>query len=208
MPDDGPPVAISQAAAGRFVEKMTAAGERAAEGGGLKVTFTQEEVTSFLSFGTMIAQQMQAMNVGSLEELEQAGGFQGLEGAENQELLRMLLRQREGMPQLDLSRLTRLTISEPQVYFKGNGHIVVRGYAEALGQRQPLRLVLAPKASQGQLSLDFVEGKLGPVDVPEALIDQIGQGLASLILAGQDYVEITQIAVGDGTLTLSGRYLQ
>jgi hypothetical protein len=58
------------------------------------------------------------------------------------------------------------------------------------------------------LVLDFVEGELGPVPIPEFLIDQIGSGLAKLILAGQAYVEVTQIQVGDGTLTLSGRYLQ
>jgi hypothetical protein len=101
-----------------------------------------------------------------------------------------------------------LSIQEPQVRFRADGQIIVAGYAQALGQRQPLRLVLAPRASQGELVLDFVEGKLGPVSVPELLIDQIGLGLSKLILAGQDYVEVSQIQVGNGTLTVSGAYRQ
>jgi hypothetical protein len=44
--------------------------------------------------------------------------------------------------------------------------------------------------------------------VPEQLIDQMGEGLAKLVMAGDEYVEITEIRVDDGTLTLSGRYRQ
>jgi hypothetical protein len=55
------------------------------------------------------------------------------------------------------------------------------------------------------LLLDFVEGNLGPVPVPESLVAQIGKGLARAILAGQECVEITAIRVGDGTLTIAGR---
>ena len=38
------------------------------------------------------------------------------------------------------------------------------------------------------------------------LFDLFGAGLARAILIGQDYAEITRIAVADGTLTFSGRY--
>jgi hypothetical protein len=102
----------------------------------------------------------------------------------------------------------RLTIQEPEVRFERNGHIVVRGYAEALGLRQPLYLVMAPRASAGELILDFVEGTLGPVTVPESLVDLVGKGPAHLILAGSDYVQVSRIEVSDGLLTLSGRYLR
>jgi len=71
--------------------------------------------------------------------------------------------------------------------------------------RQPLRLVVAPRARDGEMVLDFVEGNLGPVDLPEGLLDVIGKGLVKVILAGQDWAEIT---IGEGTLTLRGRYHQ
>jgi hypothetical protein len=66
--------------------------------------------------------------------------------------------------------------------------------------------VVAPKVEGGELVFDFVEGSLGPVALPEALFDLIGRGLASAILVGQQVAEITQIEVGEGTLTISGWY--
>jgi hypothetical protein len=44
--------------------------------------------------------------------------------------------------------------------------------------------------------------------VPEGIVDLVGKGLAGLILAGNDYVEVSKIEVADGSLTLSGRYLR
>jgi hypothetical protein len=200
MPDDGPPIAISQEEARRFVEKVTVAGENAASTKRLQLTVTQGEVTSFLDIGARLAKQMEAMNVESLEELGQ------LQDAPELRDWMELLQGGESLP-LGLSDLSlRVGIREPQVYFKGDGRIIIRGYAEALGQREPLRLVLAPRASEGELVLDFVEGKLGPVPIPELLVDQIGTGLAKLILAGDEYVEIAQILVNDGVLTISGGY--
>ena len=52
----------------------------------------------------------------------------------------------------------RLAIKEPQVYFKANGHAAVRGYGALLRWRLPLRVVVAPRAAEGELALDFVEG--------------------------------------------------
>jgi hypothetical protein len=42
--------------------------------------------------------------------------------------------------------------------------------------------------------------------VPEQLIDQLGEGLAKLVMAGDEYVQVNQIHVDDGTLTISGGY--
>lgn len=206
LPDDGPPITVSAEAARRFVEKTSAAGQSAAETKQVSFTVTQDEVTSFLNIGGLMAEQMQALNLQNLEDLQQldAGTLEGVEGLQE---WTALLGQREGLPNIRLSDLAlRVVIREPQVYFKANGHVIVRGYAEALGQRQPLRLVFAPHASGGELELDFVEGNLGPVTVPEVLIDQVGKGLARAVLAGQDYVEIAKIEVGNGTLSVSGRY--
>jgi hypothetical protein len=113
------------------------------------------------------------------------------------------------LPDVQLPDLSlRLGIEEPQVYFKANGHIVIRGFGELRGRRQPVRVVVAPRAADGELVLDFVEGTLGPVPVPEALFDRIGEVLAEAILTGQSYLqvaEVTAVSVGDGTLTVSGR---
>jgi hypothetical protein len=79
-------------------------------------------------------------------------------------------------------------------------------YGQVRNVRQPLRVVVAPRARQGEMVLDFVEGNLGPVDLPEGLFDVIGKGLAKVILADQDWAEINEITVAEGTLTLRGRY--
>jgi hypothetical protein len=122
-------------------------------------------------------------------------------------LWQTLARRDEGLGNLSLSDLSlRLAVQEPQVYFKDNGHVIVRGYVRARNVRQPVRVVVAPHARRGELELDFVEGKLGPLPLPEALFDLIGKGLSTVILAGQDYAAIQEITVGEGRLTVRGRY--
>jgi hypothetical protein len=208
LPDDGPPVATSPAAAGRFAQKVVAAGERAAETKRFKLTVSQEEVTSFLNLGSQLAEQMQAVyGVDSLQELQALQGQQGMQAIEGLPDWAKQLQGGQNRLGLDLPDLTfRVTVKEPEVHFKGDGQMIVRGYGEVLGQRQALRLVLAPHAADGELALDFVEGNLGPVPVPEGVVDLVGKGLAGLILAGRDYVEISKIQVGNGSLALSGRY--
>jgi len=218
LPDDGPQVATSPEAAFRLVEKVTAAafrlvekvaaaGQSALETGQLTLTVTEEEVTSFLNIGSELTGNLRGLE--SFEGLTQLGDLEELEGFEGFEQWQEFLRRREGqgLPGIGLSDLSpRLGIKEPQVYFKDSGHVVVRGYAGLLRWRWPVRVVMAPRASQGEMVLDFVEGTLGSVDMPEVVFDLIGKGLARAILAGQEYAEITEIGVGSGTLTIGGRY--
>jgi hypothetical protein len=212
LPNDGPPIAPTQEAAVRFVEKVANAGETGARTGQTSLTLTQAEVTSFLNVGAQIRAQLeQVQNVETLNDLAQIENIEALqiEGLEGQALKRLqqLARSREGLGNLRLPDLRlRLAIQEPQVYFKGNGQIVVRGYGQVRNVRQPLRIVVAPRAREGELVLDFVEGKLGPVPLPEGLFDLVGKALSVAILAGQDYAEISEITVGEGTLTVRGRY--
>jgi hypothetical protein len=118
-----------------------------------------------------------------------------------------LARKREGLGKLRLPDPSPwLAIQEPQVYFKDSGQIILRGYGQVRNARHPLRLVVAPRASDGELVLDFVEGTLGPVALPETLFDVIGTGLSQVILAGQNWAEINEITVRQGVLTLGGRY--
>lgn len=114
----------------------------------------------------------------------------------------ILAQQPEGV---DLPENLDLPLADPQVYFKADGTIVIRGRLTAAGRSQPVRIVAAPRASQGELVLDFVEGRLGPLPLPEGLFDPIGDLVAAGILAGQSIAEITLIQVTDGEMTVSGR---
>ena len=161
---------------------------------------TQEEATSFLTVGATIVQQLQTVPIEDLRQIQSIPGLDGIEGIEEWQ---RLVEQAERLENVRLpsNENLQLTIEEPQVHFRGNGRILIRGTVALLTVRQPVRLVVAPRASQGELVLDFVEGQLGPVPMPEFLFDYVGQGLAGALLAGQEYAEITEIRVGEGTLT-------
>ena len=210
LPEDGPRVATSQAAAFRFAEKVADAGERAAESKRLRITVTEGEVTSFLNIGSEMSRQLQAIyGVGDLAQLSQIQREQALQNIEGLPEWAGLLDRAQGTLGLELpDGELRVTIRDAEVRFEPNGQMIVRGYGELLGLRLPLRLVMAPRASEGELVLDFVEGTLGPLSVPEGIVDLVGKGLARLILAGNDYVEVSKIEVADGSLTLSGQYLR
>ena len=229
LPDDGPEIQPTQADALRFVEKVTAAGQSGAQNAQTSLTVTEGEVTSFLSVTAQMAEVLQQVDgVENLQDLSQLENLDldgidldgldleqlnldqlGDENLDNAALRRWrdLARQREGLGNLRLPDLSlRLAIKEPQVYFKDNGQIIVRGYGQVRSVRQPLRLVVAPRAREGEMVLDFVEGNLGPVELPEKLFDVIGKGLSRVILAGQNWAEIDEITVAEDTLTLRGRY--
>jgi len=207
LPDDGPPIATSPDAARQFLSKMTDASRTGVQTGRFTLTVTQGEVTSFVQVGADLAEQLQqAGNLENLEDLAQLQDLEGLESIEGLDQWQALVRQRKGLPKIRLPDLSlRLGIREPEVRFLANGQIVVRGYGQVRTLRQPLRVVIAPQVSDGELVLDFVEGNLGPVPLPESLIDLVGKGLLQVILLGQDVAEVTQIDVTENMLTLSGR---
>jgi len=205
LPDDGPRPATSAASAGRFVQKVTAAGEGAANTGRFTLTITDEEVTSFLNVGTVLSRQLGGLPIQDLDQLRDIPELEGID----LDRYRDLLGEDGRIPALgDDGLRLRLTIQEPQVYFLGNGSMIVRGEARFLVISLPVRVVAAPRASQGELVLDFVEGQLGPAPMPEILFDYVGKGLARALLAGREYAEITEIRVTDGVLTVSGRWNQ
>jgi hypothetical protein len=208
LPDDGPPIATSQEAARQFMERITDAGLNGSKTGQFTLTVTQEEVTSFLEIGSKLADQLQSVkNLENLEDLADLTDLEGIEGIEGLDKWQQILRRRKGLPKIRLPSLNlRLSIEEPEVRFQANGHIIVRGYGRLLMLRLPLRVVLAPRADDGELVFDFVEGNLGRFKLPEGILDLIGKGLAQAILLGQDYGRISQIDVRDGVLTLSGSY--
>jgi hypothetical protein len=141
-----------------------------------------------------------------LAELDQIQDIPELEGVDVEQW-QELLEQRERLPGLEGRRLRlRLVIEDPVVRFRGNGEMLVRGRIRFLILELPVRIVTAPRASEGELALDFVEGQLGAVPMPEVLFDALGQGLSSAILLGEEYVRVTEISVRSGTLTMRGQY--
>lgn len=217
LPDECPDIPVTEDAAVNFITKVVTVGQGAAQTKRARLTITQQELTSFVAIGSLLAEQMQEMqNLQNLQNLnpEQTQQLRELENKKGLERLRALEqftaeRRQTGsndagpIPIPDLS--LRLTLEEPQICFKSNGQIAVEGYAAVRGRRQPLRLIVAPRASQGELVFDFVRGDLGPVSMPEPIFDTIGDGLAKAILAGQEYAEINEITVQQNTITLSGR---
>lgn len=208
LPDDGSPPEISAAAARRFAEKAVAAGQIAANTGRFELTVTEGEATSFLNIGIILLQQTQTL---PLEDLEQIQGIPELEGIDVTQW-RALLEQRERLPTLpglnDRGLRLRLTVDEPLVRFRGDGRMVVRGDVKVLILDFPVRFVVAPRASEGELMLDFVEGQLGALPMPEIIFDLVGSGLSNAILMGQEQTgaQITEISVARGTLTIRGVY--
>jgi hypothetical protein len=203
LPEDGQSPAISAAAARSFAEKTVAAGQVAANTGRFELFITEDEVTSFLNIGVLLLRHSQALPLEEFDQLQEIPELEGIDVGQWRELLG----QRERLPQRGGRRLRlRLTVEEPAVHFRGDGEMIVRGKARFLILQLPMRVVAAPRASEGELVLDFVEGQVGAMPMPELLFDVVGRGLSSAILMGQDYAEITEISVSSGTLTVRGEY--
>ncbi|MBN1250128.1 MAG: hypothetical protein JXC32_20860 [Anaerolineae bacterium] len=208
LPNDGPAPAFSRAAALRFVQKALTAGQTAVEDQAFTLTLTDAEVTSFLNIRTELTREMRELGMNQLDQLE---GLEGLTGEGfpveniNPDAWVGLLGGDDEEGQGLLPRL-RLGLKDPRVHFRENGHVVGRGDLAFLRWRLPVRLVVAPHATSGEMVLDFVEGQAGRLKLPEFVFDLLGKGIAEALLAGQAYAEITQIRVGMGTFTISGRY--
>lgn len=201
MPDDGPPPATAPASAKRLLEKVTVAGEAAAETGWFSLTATEGEVTSYLQIVSLLRWQLTDLGDGGLQEIE---AVLPLEGSDL-DRFRELLEYRE---QLDpvVDRWLRLPVREPEAYFLANGEVVVRGRVRLILADVPFRVVTAPRVSEGRLALDFTEGQIGPLPIPEASFDYLDRELDQLILIGEEYAEVTEIEVTEGWITVSGRW--
>jgi len=203
FPDDGPAPPVSRDAALSFVRKALTAGKSAADTKTLLLTVTDAEVTSFLRIRAELTRELQAAGSAQLDRIE---GLEDLGiGDINLDVWRDLIGTGDDAGPRFLPQL-RLGLYDPQVHFVADGRIIARGVLAVLTWERPVRLVIAPSASNGELVLDFVDGQIGRVRMPEFIFDLIGKGLAEVLLAGQAYAEITQIQVGSGTLTISGRY--
>ncbi len=209
LPDDGTPPAVSSQAAASFLQKTLDVGQGTVGSRRVRFTVTQEEVTSALNLGTLFSQAA----LGSLGEtsglgpIAQIPGMEANQGSPELETPNDLLARTQGDD--GAAGLNAVSLKprlvQPEVYFQQDGRMIVRGDLAFLKWSLPVRVVLAPQAAAGELTLDFVEGQIGSAPLPEALFDPIGKSIALVLLAGRDYAEIKEIAVTEGTLTFEGR---
>ena len=207
LPDDGPAPATSAAAAGRLLQRVVAAGEGAADTGAFTLTVTEEEATSLLDLGSVLLREVDDLPLDDLQQMQELAQGQDIPELDGIDLgqWQELMAHRERLPLLGGDGL-RLTIQDPGVHFLANGQMIVRGNARFLIAQLPFRVVAAPRAMQGELVLDFIDGQLGPASMPELIFDYLGQGVARALLAGREYAEISDIRVTDGVLTIRGRW--
>lgn len=204
----GPPVPATTDAARRLMERTARSIQAAAASRSISLTVSEAEATSVLSLGLMMPDLMRAAERIPRSEMEGITDLGELRARIQQEL-RAATPKAEGLPGTG-RRIARaldpgLHAGDVQVRFEENGHMVVAGYLQAWRFRQPALFVLAPRASSGRLELDFVEGKLGRAPLPESLFDLLGSTVASTVLMGQEYAEVSRLSVGDGTLHIEGR---
>jgi hypothetical protein len=204
LPDDGPSPVVSRESAFNLIQKTVTAGQSATSERALALVLTDAEVTSFLNLRTDLMREFEGMGFDQLGQIDELQDL--VPGQVDLDALRALLTQENNGGGRGLPRL-RLGFHDARVHFRGEGQIVTRGDLAFLWWRQPARLVIAPYASAGEISFEFVEGQVGRTRVPQVLFDLLGRGLTSALVLGQSfgYAEITQIQVSAGTLTLSGR---
>lgn len=204
----GDPVPATSEDAARVLTRGAEALRRAPDSGSLRLTLTEAEATSALNLGLMLPELMQAADRISQEEIQQASDLEALRDRVRREAdaQRAELAARLSLPQRVLLKLDpKIRTGDVQVRFEGSGEVVVAGYVQAWSFKLPGLFVVAPRASDGELSLDFVSGRLGRLPLPEFAFDALGRLAASAILLGRDQAQVSEITVGDGTLTFEGR---
>lgn len=204
----GPPVPATTDAARSLMEKSGRSLQGAAADRAVALTVTEAEATSALGLGLMMPELMRAADRVPRSEIQGITDLEELR-LRIQEEMRRTETAAQGLAGLG-QRIARaldpqLRTGDVQVRFEENGHVVVAGYLQAWWFRQAALFVVAPRAASGSLELDFVEGKLGRVPLPEPLFDLVGDAAASAILMGRDYAEISRLSVADGTLHIEGR---
>ncbi len=210
LPKDGPPVPVSKRAAASFVIKVIAVGEQASAKQSVRFGITQEEVTSALAYSAELAAYSQGGPI-----FEEGLADFNTRGLPTEDLPPKAQRFRQlaqslgaatdsGQKGEGILRDMRLQLEDPQVYFTGDGRMILRGYGRLWRWRQPLPVVIAPRAREGKLELEFVEGHLGGLPLPVFLFDPLGGLISRALLAKQEFVAITQLEVGEGMLAFSG----
>jgi uncharacterized protein YpmS len=90
-----------------------------------------------------------------------------------------------------------------------DGQIQVTAQAEQSGMRLPLEILMQPTADEeGKPNINIVSGSLGPLPLPESLLDQLSAQLDSLLdhqinTSGRE-VFIEDIHIENGVMEITG----
>lgn len=206
--DYGDPVPATTTDAARVLTRGSERIRQAPESGAIRLTMTEEEATSALAVGLMLPELMRAAEGIPQEEIQNAPDLEALRERvwAEADAQREAMMENAGFLEGLLIRLDpKIRSGDVQVRFEANGEVVVAGFIQAWWFRQPGLFVFSPRAADGELSLDFVNGRLGRLPLPEFAFDWMGGAAVRALQLGRDYAEIREITVGDGTLTFEGR---
>lgn len=204
----GEPVPATRDAAVTALNKGVAAIQQAPSSGGIRISLTEAEATSALSLGLILFDLMQVAGRIPSDDLQDIDDLDELRDRIAAEVKRARLQQAENGSFVEraLVRLDPgLRTGDVQARFEPDGEIVLAGYVQAWAFRQPGLFVLAPSMQDGVPTLDFVEGRLGRLPLPEGAFDWLGRAVVEALLLGREYAEITEIEVRDGVLTFAAR---
>lgn len=204
----GDPVPASRDDATRFLTRGMEAVQRGPDAGAVRITMTEEEATSALSIGMMLPELMLVSERIPRDEIQQIEDLDALRERiwQEAEAQREEMADELGFTQRLVLKLDpKLRTGDVQVRFEETGEVVLAGYVQAWRFRQPGIFVLAPSARDGELTFDFVSGKLGRLPLPELAFDWMGGMVASAILMGREHAVISEITVRDGMFTFEGR---
>lgn len=204
----GDPVPASRDDAARVITRSVEALQRSPDAGAVRITMTEEEATSALSVGMLLPELMLVSERIPRDEIQQIEDLDALRERiwQEAEAQRDEIAEELGFTQRLILKLDpKLRTGDVQVRFEETGEVVVAGYLQAWRFRQPGIFVVAPSARDGELTFDFVAGKLGRLPLPELAFDWMGGVVASAILLGREHAEISEITVGDGMFTFEGR---
>ena len=223
LPDDGEPIPVSADDALALAEHIADAVGDVPGQNRVELLVTDREVTSFLAIVSVLRDGLEeAGGTGSLEQLpdleNQISDLPALledlanrrEDVETDEPLsldkwRELIDSEDGLGQvftrgLDLS----ISIKEPEVRFREDGSIVVRGYGRWLLFNVPARIVVQPEIVGDQVQFEVVEGQFGRLPVPGFLSNLASIIIERALLAGHEFASVEVIEVGDGTMRFTG----
>jgi hypothetical protein len=105
---------------------------------------------------------------------------------------------------LKLEETTEPPITDPQIRFT-KGKIYVAGELTNIGPMQvKAMIVAAPRVMNDQLVIDIERVYLGPIPVPNTLLDSLSQTLDQALEEAQVKLKITQVEVFESEIVIVG----
>jgi uncharacterized protein YpmS len=110
---------------------------------------------------------------------------------------------------VQMEKASDTPMRDVQVHF-GDGRIHVWAtLADVLPFDMSVYLAGTVTVVNGQLQVDIVESSAGVIPIPQSLLDSLSQTINETIaeaeMRGQNKVQITEVTIGDGEITVSGK---